>query len=466
MMRMWISLALLAGSLSVFAPSKTLSDNDRLFVKVLEVRDKDVRVSKAALLPKGGVIYFWERTRPPNEDEKKLRAKWFDEQWEAFRREAEQKGIPEIERKSEEIAKELESELAKQPPIIQPMRPFFSAATRGIPMLMRQALKMALPLARQHFINQPVVVEAGLKIRYPDGREADIPADIDKLYGEETWMRMPAEEINLRASPNGRFLALETVDESFVLFELRENAFVPVAQVRGQSPIGWSSNGRLMFVARNPERDTFTVYAMDGLREVASLGPVPRPTKRFSDIRAVAISDELLVVGGGNLLCVYRLSDGSVKQPDPKTLRRIGGSPDSAIYGLAFSTDGRVLYVTSARGFFVIDPYTFAILDEYIRPAVADFFFDKLAGVSPDGRYAAVLHGRERLYGWATLFFWDIREKRIVQKIGTERGRMLDTISSGFKFVYPPAMLTNDWQFLLAIRQDGVLELYRGQRKY
>lgn len=330
-------------------------------------------------------------------------------------------------------------------------------------MLMRQALKMALPLARQHFVNQPVVVEAGLKIRSPDGSETNIPTNLEKLYGEETWMRMPAEEINLRASPDGKYVALETADESFVLFELRGNDFAPMAQVRGQSPIGWSHSGRLMFTARSPKGDTFVVYAMDDLKEIATLGPVPRPTKRSSSINAVAISDELLAVGGGNLLCIYRLADGSLKQPDIRTLRRIGGSPDSVIYGLTFSPDGRALYVASARGFFVIDPYTLSVLDEYILSAVSDFRFEALAGVSPDGHYAAVLYGKERLNGWATLFFWDIRRKQIVQKIGTEEGRMLDTISSGFRFIYPPATLTNDWQFLLAIRQDGVLELYRRQ---
>lgn len=330
-------------------------------------------------------------------------------------------------------------------------------------MLMRQALKMALPLARRHFINQPVVVEAGLKIRHPDGRETNIQTDVEKLYGEETWMRMPAEEINLRTSPDGKYLALGTEDEFFVLFELRGNEFVPVAQVRGQSPIGWSQDGRLMFAARSPKRDTFVVYAMEGLREVATLGPVPRPTKRFSGIRTVALSDELLAVGGGNLLCVYRLADGSVKQADRRTLGRIGGAPDSVIYGLAFSPDGRALYVASARGFFVIDPYTFSVLDEYILRAGSDFRFEMLAGVSPDGRYAAVLYGKERLKGWATLFLWDIRGKQILQKIGTEQGRMLDTITFGFRFIYPPVNLTNDWQFLLAIRQDGILELYQRQ---
>ncbi|MFN4178868.1 MAG: hypothetical protein ACK4I8_01020 [Armatimonadota bacterium] len=81
MMRMWISLALLAGALSAFAFSKTnLSSSDGLFVKMAEVRGKNGHVSEAALLPKGEVIYFWERTRPPTEEEKKLRAKWFDEQ--------------------------------------------------------------------------------------------------------------------------------------------------------------------------------------------------------------------------------------------------------------------------------------------------------------------------------------------------------------------------------------------------
>ncbi|MCS7186179.1 MAG: hypothetical protein RMK89_04400 [Armatimonadota bacterium] len=461
MVRKRILLMLLAVLAGLAPLGIALPIGDVLFVKVVEIGCEGVYARKAALLPKGEVIYFWEQTRPPNDEEKRLRALWFDEQWEAFRKRAEQKGIPEIERKSQAIAKELEVELAKQPPVIRSLQPFFSAATRGLPMLMRQALKMAFPIARQHFINQPVVLSAGLKIRHPDGREEGIQVDVEKLYGEETWMRIPAEEINLRTSPDGRFLALETSEEFIVLFEFRENAFSPLAQVRGQSPIGWSHDSRFMFVTRSPKRDTFAVYKMDGLSEVGSFGPVQRPVKGFSDIRTVAISNELLAVGGGNILCVYRLADGSVKQADRRTLGRIGGAPDSVINGLVFSPDGRKLYVASARGFFVIDPHTFAVLEEYILPAKAGFSFDKLADVSPDGRYAAVLYGRERLYGWATLFFWDIRGKRVIQKIGTEQGKMLDTISKGFRFIYPPANLTKDWLFLLVTRQDGVLELYR-----
>ncbi|MCS7266056.1 MAG: hypothetical protein NZ805_14640 [Armatimonadetes bacterium] len=55
--------------------------------------------------------------------------------------------------------------------------------------------------------------------------------------------------------------------------------FVPVAKVRGQSPIGWSHDGRFMFMTRSPKRDIFAVYGMDSLNEIASFRPVPSPTK-------------------------------------------------------------------------------------------------------------------------------------------------------------------------------------------
>lgn len=441
--------------------SSEVSGSDELFKKVTEIREKEGYIRKAVLLPEGNVAYFHEVTRPPTEEEKAARAKWFDEQWEAFRKEAEKKGIPEIERKSEEIAKELEKQISQQPPVVRSMQPFFSAAARGIPMLMRLALEMALPLARRHFINQPVVTAAGLRMWYQDRGRADLlQVDVQKLYGGETWMRVPLEEINLRASPDGRYLALESAEEAIVIFELKGGGLSPIAQIRGRSPIGWSHGGRLMFVSKAARKDSFTVFSTEDLREVISVGLIPCSGER-PIVRAVAISDRYLAVGGGNFLCVHRFMDGSFLQPDRRTLRRVGGAPDSVIWGLAFSPDSRLLYITSARGFFVIDPSTFAVLDEYVRPAGAGFYFDTLAGVSPDGHYAAVLHGRERPHGWATLFFWDIPGKRILQRIGTREGQMLDTISSGFRFIYPPATLTEDWRFLLVVRQDGILELYR-----
>lgn len=144
-----------------------------------------------------------------------------------------------------------------------------------------------------------------------------------------------------------------------------------------------------------------------------------------------------------------------------KTLRYIGGAPDSIIYGLAFSLDGKKLYVASGRGFFVVDPKTFAILDKYILSIGEEIRFEGIAGISPDEKYAAILYGKENLGGWATLFFWDIQKKKVIQKI-----EGLDTITSGFVFIYPPAMLTPDWKYLLAVKRGGFLELYRKNCSY
>ena len=201
---------------------------------------------------------------------------------------------------------------------------------------------------------------------------------------------------------------------------------------------------------------------MQSLKEMAKVNLKSTSCNiKSSFIRAAAISDEFFVVSGRDTLCLYSLSDGSIRQPNIKMLRRIGGSPNSVIYGVAFSLDGRLLYIASARGFFVIDPYNFSLLDEYILPAGSSFYFQSLAGISPDGRYAAVLYGKERINGWATLFIWDIHNKRILQRIGTDEGKMLHTISAGFRHIYPPAILTKDWTYLLIILHDGTIELYR-----
>jgi len=436
---------------------------EALFRKAAELREPAAQVRRAALLPDGRVAYYHERTRPPTAQEKERRAAWFDAEWERFRRQAEQEGIPQIERSGEQMARKLEEEAAKQPPVARALAPFFSAAFRGLPAWLRWVMEQTLPIARRHFINQPVVVEAALRVWDPSGKSTELlPVDVPALYGEESWARFPADELHLQASPDGRYVALETADKASVLFELTGTALSPKARVRGGPPLGWSPDGRLLFVTRSEDRKkVIAIHAADDLQELARC-PVNfgRNLIKAADnvggiLMGVAISQDRLAVALFTDLGVCRLPAGSLVLPDPATLRRIG-----APRGLAFS-QGR-LYVASTRGFAVVDPDTFAILDQYIRPAAADYSFQQLAGVSPDGRYAAALHGKERDDGWATLFFWDVPQRRIVQRIGTQPGRMLDTISSGFRIIYPPAQLTRDWRYLLVVRQDGVLELYRG----
>ncbi|MDR7561522.1 MAG: hypothetical protein QN210_03110 [Armatimonadota bacterium] len=437
-----------------------------LFESAGEVREPGGRIFQAALLPGGRVVYYRERTRPPTDEERARRAEWFDAEWEKFRRRAESEGLPEIERRSEEIARKLEEELAGRPPLVRSMQPFFSSAARGIPVLLRLALTLALPLARQHFINQPVVVEAGLRVWSPDRAEVEVASvDVARLYGEESWMRAPIDALNLRVSPDGRFVALETTEEAFALFELTGGALVHFAQVRGQSPLGWSRDGRRLYATRRAGGGAAVV-----VYEAASLQDMARCRADFDRlllggatsraiIRGVAAGDDRLAIALFSDLGVCRLADGSLSLPDPPALRRIGPPR-----GVAFSRDGAALYVASARGFAVLDPRTFAVRDQYVRPAGAEVDFQSLADVSPDGRYAAVLYGRERPEGWATLVIWEIAERRVVQRIGTEPGRMLNTISAGFRFTYPPALLTDDWRYLLTVRQDGSLELFRRVR--
>lgn len=67
------------------------SHGNDLFSKIGDIKIKNGHANKAFLLPKGEVIYFWEQTRPPTEEEKRLRAEWFDKQWEKFRKSAEKR---------------------------------------------------------------------------------------------------------------------------------------------------------------------------------------------------------------------------------------------------------------------------------------------------------------------------------------------------------------------------------------
>lgn len=465
MRRSGVLLVLLAVNLAAI-PRAAHGAPEELFRKIGELQDPSAPAREAALLPDGKVAYYWERTRPPTDQEKERRAAWFDAEWERFRRQAEQEGIPQIERGGEQMARQLEEEAAKQPWVVRPLVPILSATFRGLGPWLRWVMDYTLPIARQHIINQPVVVEAGLGLWEPGGKTPKelLPVDVPHLYGAESWARFPTDALHLRASPDGRYVALETADKAFVLFELTGTALSPKARVRGGSPLGWSPDGRLLFVTRSEDRKkVIAIYAADDLRELARCPAdfgrnlIKAAGNVGGILMGVAISEDRLAMALFTDLGVCRLPAGSLGLPDPATLRRIG-----APRGLAFS-QGR-LYVASTRGFAVVDPDTFAILDQYVQPAAAGYSFQQLAGVSPDGRYAAALHGKERDDGWATLFFWDVHQRRIVQRIGTQPGRMLDSISSGFRFIYPPAQLSRDWRYLLVIRQDGILELYQGTR--
>ncbi len=111
---------------------------------------------------------------------------------------------------------------------------------------------------------------------------------------------------------------------------------------------------------------------MESLKEIAHfelsscLGSLKGPGRVLTSL---FISEELFIVGGWDFLCVYNFSTGAIKQLNIKTLRRIG-----AIYGLVFSEDGRSLYITSSRGFFIMDPYNFSVLYEYINHSMETGF--------------------------------------------------------------------------------------------
>ncbi|MFN4132559.1 MAG: hypothetical protein ACK4GE_05730, partial [Caldimicrobium sp.] len=242
-----------------------------LFQKVAELQESSKQARRAALYPDGKVVYYWERTRPPTPQEKEKRAAWFDAEWEKFRRKAEQEGIPEIEKSTKEIEKMLKEEMAKQPLVVRGLTPFFSGVLRGLPAWLRWILEYSRPIARQHLINQPVVVEAGVSIWNPNGKTMVLlPVDVATLYGEESWARFPIDEVHLRVSPDGRYIAIETVEEAIVLFELSSSGLFPKARISGFSPFGWSPDGQYIFMTRKLEgKKVIAILTTEDLQEVA-----------------------------------------------------------------------------------------------------------------------------------------------------------------------------------------------------
>lgn len=219
-----------------------------MFVKVDEIGLDKEYARKGVLLRNGTVVYFWERTRDPTDQEKEIRAKWFDEKWEIFQKEAETKGTLTI--------------------YSSPVAPFLSGVTKSFSILAKQAMEISFMFAKQHFVNQPVVTQAGLKIRYPHLQEKDIFIDMNIFYGQEEWLRTPCEEINLRVSPDSKFIVLETIENYLNLCEVGEEGLIPRAKMSACSPIVWSPSGEFMLVAKNSDKSVFEIYETQSLSKI------------------------------------------------------------------------------------------------------------------------------------------------------------------------------------------------------
>ncbi|MBC7188886.1 hypothetical protein H5U35_01545, partial [Candidatus Aerophobetes bacterium] len=346
----------------------------------VEVGTLAVGTNNAGLLPDGSVVYFWEKTRPPTEEEKARRGEWFEAQWEAFRKQAEEEKLPKIKKETEEASKEMEKELSKRAPLtVKPLVPILSATVRGFHLLFLEAMKIGYPLARRHFINQPVVEEAGLRMWNPNEKKETklLSVDVPSLYGNETWTRTPIDALNLIVSPDGKYIAMETKD-GINLFKFDEG-FHPVAQIKAHSPMGWSPDCRLFFVTKETgESARIIVLRMEDLKELiifsADFDRVPFKSASVSSksiIKSVAITNRLLAIALFTDLGIYNLEDGSLRLPDLKTIRKIGPPR-----GVVFSEDGKTLYVAGLRGFSVVNAESFHIIDQYITQVKDDFYFD------------------------------------------------------------------------------------------
>lgn len=447
-------IAVVASALFVIA-------KDVLFVKVADLNLRDGQAKKATLLANGSVVYFWERTRPATKEEKDKRSAWLDQEWQKLQQKAKELE-PKIAEAAEKVTQQAK-EQAEKSPVTRPLVPFFSLGARFPTLVMREGLKLVYPLAKRHFVNQPVVTAAGVSLWHPDGKQELLTTfDLDKFYGEEEWMRLPSDGINLRPSLDGRYLAMQT-ESGIILFALRDKSLEPIGQIHAISPFGFSPSNRF-FYATDPKQEHLLVFTLEDLRLTHRLscgidrGLLDRAN---NFLMAAALSETHAAIATWLDLGIYRLDTGALWQPPRKMLQRIGPPRN-----LLFSRDGSTLYIAGHRGLTLLDIGTLSIVDQYIRHVKDGFRFELLASISPDGRYAAALYGRERDGGWATLFIWDIRQKQVVQYIGKNPNEWLDTIGSGWGgTIYPPATFTEDWSSLLVTLRTGTLQFYKNTRR-
>ncbi len=420
----------------------------------------DRKATTGALLNDGTVVLYFEETRPPTEEEKARRAEEFDRQWQALQAKAK-----DLANKQDERNEKAKSESA--PPFVLAI---LSAFLRW---MTTAALQTAYPIAKNAFVNTPVVTKAGFAFVSPQGTRREMLLDLAQAYGPETWQRMADAGVQIRASQDNRFVALETEKAGLALYALRDATVTLVGRFEGRHPFGFSRDGTRMFVTL--DRGVYRVFSLPPKGQpvpyvdyIPFVPGIPSKLVRIDYGKGVAITDVLLagrylLVLTWTELIFYDLEQDTVTRR--LSFRRYGGR------SLLAGSDDE-LYVAEMDG--TVTKVDLATLQsQELQMERFDLlrnhrvYFHKLVSVSPTKRFLAALYDPRLIpprnaRSWsggstneARLFIWDMARGEVAWRMD----KRLKGVTGGFGY-QPPAAFTEDWRYLLLNLTDGGLELW------
>ncbi|MEM4368425.1 MAG: hypothetical protein QXO21_05405 [Candidatus Anstonellales archaeon] len=385
------------------------------------------------------VGYYYEKTRPPTEEEIKKRIEWFDSEWEKLIEKE-----PEFEKAISSGEKKFKEELSKRPPP-STLKNFFEHAFKLIRLIAKEGAEIAKPLARDYFKKAPVVTEAGFLINKPDGIVYSLKID----YKEEEWKRMPSSGVYPVSDPEGNYLALLTENEFgyIKVFSVKEKKLEPLFSVEGSTPFTFSPSG-LYFAYATIDRSFIVIT--DNAGNVVRKVKVPEGGGSIS----ISLTEKKLAIVNWEGVKVVNLDNGIEKNIHLK-----GGK------SVLFNKIGNKLFVTRMPGeLYIYDMQTLELinkLDYFSLKNKHKVFFTFLVSLSPDERFLAGVYDKGLFMsgmtvGESILFIYDLKEGKVVYKIDG-----LEDVTGGFGGIFLPAFFSPKWNYLLIYKKGNKAELLR-----
>ncbi len=408
------------------------------------------------------IVFYFEETRPATEEEKVRRAQEFEKNWKELKLKAKK-----FEKKSEEIAKEAESEIQKKSAFLSRF-PIYAIISGFLKEILKSGMEIGYSLGKQYFSSAPVVTKAGFRFVSKEGLLKEISVDLAEEYGPEPWQRMPNDAVYLKASADNRFIGLETEKGGIILYELKDETIYFVARIKGTHPFGFSPDGKHMFVTLG--KDHYRIYRLPPKRDKDYRLPLPEflhvkdisfNIPKGTVIKDVLLLDKYLLVLTWHELLVYDWENDKIHKFKFGGYggRSLVAVPDQEVFVAKMDMTLAKVDLKEMR------VYDFK-MDHFQLPRTHGVYFHKLVSVSQDKRFIAALYdpglippkGAKSWSGSTTdesrLFIWDIYKGEVAWHLE----QRLESITGGFGY-HPPAAFSQNWNYLLLNLKGGGIEL-------
>jgi WD40 repeat protein len=215
--------------------------------------------------------------------------------------------------------------------------------------------------------------------------------------------------VSLASSPDGRILAVSTVDSSgtFVaMYSMPTRTLIRKIPIKGIATLEFSPDGKTLAVApRDPNLGPVGLWnvATGTMTGAFHVGLVPLPGESYAPLNSIAFSPD------GTLLAVAATASATIEVWSTATLTRVASFKDNektslpasfgGVFQLAFSPDGRLLASAGADG--AIRVYSvpgFTMVSAFRAVASTDTL-----AFSPDGRLLALGNNTGDVYVYAVV---------------------------------------------------------------